>query len=167
MTQVLNIGRRVLSANHQLTFRLFKAFIFLGVVATTITLSIICHLSVKDLIVCCLAFLPTGWGFILVSAEYVLPKSLDVVLLSALHKWLLFPQVGQAVRPKIEGTGLWHFTRVFARAYDYGMGVVLFAPIASLAWLPVISAFQTRFLFNEAFSRRLQIQPILAGKKNH
>lgn len=83
MTQVLNIGRRVLSANHQLTFRLFKAFIFLGVVATIITLSIICHLSVKDLIVCCLAFLPTGWGFILVSAEYVLPKSLDVVLLSA------------------------------------------------------------------------------------
>ncbi|XP_009622154.1 putative callose synthase 8 isoform X2 [Nicotiana tomentosiformis] len=140
LVKVLNIGRRVLSANHQLTFRLFKAFIFLGVVATTITLSIICHLSVKDLIVCCLAFLPTGWGFIL---------------------------VGQAVRPKIEGTGLWHFTRVFARAYDYGMGVVLFAPISSLAWLPIISAFQTRFLFNEAFSRRLQIQPILAGKKNH
>lgn len=77
------------------------------------------------------------------------------------------PQVGQVVRPKIEGTGLWHFTRVFARAYDYGMGVVLFAPLASLAWLPIISAFQTRFLFNEAFSRRLQIQPILAGKKKH
>ncbi|KAA8526710.1 hypothetical protein F0562_009061 [Nyssa sinensis] len=78
-----------------------------------------------DLIVCCLAFLPTGWGLILVA---------------------------QAVRPKIEDTGLWDFTRVFAQAYDYGMGVVLFAPVASLAWLPIISAFQTRFLFNEAFN---------------
>ncbi|XP_006368041.2 putative callose synthase 8 [Solanum tuberosum] len=140
LMKMLNIGRRFLSANHHLTFRLFKACLFLGVVATIITLSIICHLSVKDLIICCLAFLPTGWGLIL---------------------------VGQVVRPKIEGTGLWHFTRVFARAYDYGMGVVLFAPLASLAWLPIISAFQTRFLFNEAFSRRLQIQPILAGKKKH
>ncbi|KAM3395924.1 putative callose synthase 8 isoform X1 [Capsicum galapagoense] len=140
LMKVLNIGRRLLSANHHLTFRLFKAFLFLGVVAAIVTLSIICHLSVRDLIVCCLAFLPTGWGLIL---------------------------VGQVMRPKIEGTGLWHFTRVFARAYDYGMGVVLFAPLASLAWLPIISAFQTRFLFNEAFSRRLQIQPILAGKKKH
>ncbi|XP_060187946.1 putative callose synthase 8 isoform X2 [Lycium barbarum] len=140
LVKVLNIGRRFLSANHHLTFRLFKAFLFLGVVATIIALSIVCHLSVRDLIICCLAFLPTGWGLIL---------------------------VGQVVRPKIEGTGLWHFTRVFARAYDFGMGVVLFAPLAALAWLPIISAFQTRFLFNEAFSRRLQIQPILAGKKNH
>lgn len=77
--------------------------------------------------------------------------------------WCL--QIGQAARPKIEGTALWQFTRLFVQAYDYGMGVILFAPIACLAWLPIISAFQTRFLFNEAFSRRLQIQPILAGKQ--
>lgn len=69
------------------------------------------------------------------------------------------------MRPKIENTGLWDFTRVLAKAYDYGMGIALFAPIAVLAWLPVISSFQTRFLFNEAFNRHLQIQPILAGKK--
>ncbi|KAK4487202.1 hypothetical protein RD792_006522 [Penstemon davidsonii] len=138
LLKVVNVGRQYLSANHHMVFRLFKAFLFLGVLATIITLSLICHLSWRDLIVCCLAFLPTGWGLIMVS---------------------------QTLRPKIEGTGLWHFTRVFARAYDYGMGVVLFAPIAALAWLPIISAFQTRFLFNEAFSRRLQIQRILAGKK--
>ncbi|KAL0353936.1 UNVERIFIED_CONTAM: putative callose synthase 8 [Sesamum angustifolium] len=133
-------GRQYLSADHHLAFRLFKASLFLGVLATIIILSVICHLSLRDLIVCCLAFLPTGWGLILVA---------------------------QTLRPKIENTGLWHFAWVFARAYDYGMGVVLFAPIAILAWLPIISAFQTRFLFNEAFSRRLQIQPILAGKKKH
>ncbi|CAI9088922.1 OLC1v1023382C1 [Oldenlandia corymbosa var. corymbosa] len=138
LIKVVNLARRHFSAEYQLAFRLFKAFLFLGILATIITLSIICHLSFRDLVVCCLAFLPTGWGLIL---------------------------VGQAARPKIEGTALWHFTKVFARSYDYGMGVVLFAPIAALAWLPIISAFQTRFLFNEAFSRRLQIQPILAGKK--
>lgn len=67
--QTVNLGRQYLSANHHLAFRLFKAFLFLGVVATIVTLSLICHLSLKDLIVCCLAFLPTGWGMILVSSE--------------------------------------------------------------------------------------------------
>ncbi|KAI8557989.1 hypothetical protein RHMOL_Rhmol04G0054100 [Rhododendron molle] len=137
LVKAVNIGRQLLSANYHLAFRLFKAFLFIGVLATIIVLSRICELSLKDLIVCCLAFCPTGWGLILVS---------------------------QAVRPKIEETGLWDFTQVFAQAYDYGMGVVLFTPIVSLAWLPIVSAFQTRFLFNEAFSRRLQIQQILAGK---
>lgn len=136
--QAVNMGRQQFSTNFHLAFRLFKAFLFIAVLAIIIILSSVCDLSMKDLIVCCLAFLPTGWGLILIA---------------------------QAARPKIEETGLWHFTRVLARAYDYGMSVVLFAPVAVLAWLPVISAFQTRFLFNEAFNRHLQIQPILAGKK--
>ncbi|KAH6785388.1 hypothetical protein C2S51_037843 [Perilla frutescens var. frutescens] len=138
LLKIINVGKKYLSDNYHLAFRLFKAFLFMGVMATIVTLSLICHLSMRDLIVCCLAFLPTGWGMILVA---------------------------QTLRPKIEDTGLWHFAGVFARAYDYGMGVILIAPLAVLAWLPIISAFQTRFLFNEAFSRRLQIQPILAGKK--
>lgn len=71
------------------------------------------------------------------------------------------------MRPKIYETGLWHFTQVLAQAYDYGMGVIIFAPVAILAWLPIISAFQTQFLFNEAFNRHLQIHPILAGKEKH
>ncbi|XP_052206358.1 putative callose synthase 8 isoform X2 [Diospyros lotus] len=139
LLKAVNIGRQLLSANYHFAFRIFKAFLFLGVLSTIIILSILCKLSLKDLIVCCLAFLPTGWGLILVA---------------------------QAVRPKIESTGLWDFTQVIAQAYDYGMGVVLFAPIASLAWLPIVSAFQTRLLFNEAFSRSLQIQLVIEGKKN-
>ncbi|XP_022717420.1 putative callose synthase 8 isoform X2 [Durio zibethinus] len=136
--KAVNIGRQLFSANYHLMFRFFKAFLFLSVFAIVITLSVICELSLKDVIVCCLAFLPTGWGLILVA---------------------------QAVRPLIENTGFWHLTEVLAQAYDYGMGSVLFAPVAILAWLPIISAFQTRFLFNRAFNRHLQIQPILAGKK--
>lgn len=71
------------------------------------------------------------------------------------------------MRPKVEKVGLWDFMQVLTKAYDYGMGVVLFAPIAILAWLPAISAFQTKLLFNEAFNRHLHIQPILAGKKKN
>ncbi|KAK4804696.1 hypothetical protein SAY86_004513 [Trapa natans] len=141
LVKAVNMGRQQFSARHQLVFRLFKVFLFLGVLSIIVTLSVVCKLSLKDIIVCCLAFLPTGWGLILIA---------------------------QAARPKIENTGLWEFVRVLARAYDYGMGVILFAPVACLAWLPIISAFQTRFLFNEAFSRRLHIQSILAGKtKKH
>ncbi|CAA3027502.1 callose synthase 8 [Olea europaea subsp. europaea] len=138
LVKVVKVGRQYLSASYQFTFRLFKALLFLGATATVVALSIICDLSMRDLVVCCLAFLPTGWGLIMVA---------------------------QTLRPKIEGTGLWQFARVFARAYDYGMGVALFTPVAILAWLPIISVFQTRFLFNQAFSRSLQIQPILAGKR--
>ncbi|OWM88549.1 hypothetical protein CDL15_Pgr002316 [Punica granatum] len=137
LVKAVNMGRQQFSATYHLVFRLFKVFLFLGVLSIIVSLSGVCKLSVKDIIVCCLAFLPTGWGLILIA---------------------------QAVRPKIENTGLWDFARVLARAYDYGMGVILFAPVACLAWLPIISAFQTRFLFNEAFNRRLQIQSILAGK---
>ncbi|GAV78689.1 Glucan_synthase domain-containing protein/FKS1_dom1 domain-containing protein [Cephalotus follicularis] len=140
LVKAVNMGRQQFSANHQLVFRLFKAFLFLSVLSIIITLSLVCELSVKDLIVCCLAFLPTGWGLIMIA---------------------------QAVRPKIENTGLWKYAKVLAKAYDYGMGVALFTPIAILAWLPIISAFQTRFLFNEAYNRHLQIHPILAGKKKN
>ncbi|OVA03950.1 Glycosyl transferase [Macleaya cordata] len=140
LAKAMNEGRRRLSTSNHFLFRLLKAFLFLGVLSVIITLSVICDLSPMDLIVCSLAFLPTGWGLTLIA---------------------------QAVRSKIEEYELWDFVRVLAQAYDYGMGVVLFAPMAALAWLPIISAFQTRFLFNEAFSRRLQIQPILAGRKKH
>ncbi|XP_021773953.1 putative callose synthase 8 [Chenopodium quinoa] len=137
LVKIVNVGRQWLSANHQFLFRLFKACLFLAVISTIITLSLLCNLSIMDLIVCCLAFLPTGWGLILIA---------------------------QALRPLIENTGIWDFAQVFARWYDFGMGVVLFAPIASFSWLPIISAFQTRFLFNEAYNRRLHILPILQGQ---
>ncbi|XP_050370862.1 putative callose synthase 8 isoform X1 [Argentina anserina] len=140
LVKAVNLGRLKFSARYHLVFRLFKATLFLGVLSIIISLSVVCHLSWRDLVVCCLAFLPTGWGLILFA---------------------------QAIRPLIGNTGLWEFTRVLAKTYDYGMGVVLFAPISVLAWLPIISAFQTRFLFNEAFNRHLQIQPILQGKKKN
>ena len=165
--QAVNLGRQLFSAKYHLWFRLFKAFLFIGVLSIISTLSVICDLSFMDLIVCCLAFMPTGWGLILVCLAEEIFFFFGHLFLVPFELILLFLQIAQTVRLKIENTGLWYFIRVLAQAYDYGMGVVLFAPIAILAWLPIISAFQTRFLFNEAFNRHLQIKPILAGKKKH
>jgi callose synthase len=49
--------------------------------------------------------------------------------------------------------------------YDAGMGVLIFVPIAFLSWFPFVSTFQSRLLFNQAFSRGLEISLILAGNK--
>ncbi|XP_031477694.1 putative callose synthase 8 isoform X3 [Nymphaea colorata] len=133
-------GRRRLSANSHALYRLLKAVLFLCFLSILIVLLSLCGLSGKDLFICALAFLPTGWGLLLVA---------------------------QAVRPLIEKVGIWDSVQVIARSYDYGMGFLLFAPLAVLAFIPSVSEFQTRLLFNQAFSRRLQIQPILKGKRKN
>lgn len=61
--------------------------------------------------------------------------------------------------------GLWDSVREIARMYDAGMGTVIFVPIAFLSWFPFVSTFQSRLLFNQAFSRGLEISLILAGNK--
>jgi callose synthase len=45
------------------------------------------------------------------------------------------------------------------------MGIVIFVPVVVLVWFPFVSEFQTRLLFNQAFSQGLQISRILAGGK--
>ncbi|CAK7346670.1 unnamed protein product [Dovyalis caffra] len=74
--------------------------------------------------------------------------------------------IGQACRPLFEWIGLWDSIKELGRAYEYIMGLLLFMPIAILSWFPFVSEFQTRLLFNQAFSRGLQISMILAGKKD-
>ncbi|KAM0939500.1 putative 1,3-beta-glucan synthase [Dioscorea sansibarensis] len=130
-------GREQLSTRFHLLFRLFKVLIFLSILTCIVTLSNICKLSMTDLVICCLAFIPTGWGLLLIS---------------------------QVLRFKLEQYWIWESIQVIAQAYDYAMGSLIFAPIAALSWMPVISAIQTRVLFNQAFNRQLQIQPILAWK---
>ncbi|CAA6671267.1 unnamed protein product [Spirodela intermedia] len=118
-------------------FLLVKAVVLLGVVTAVMVLFSVCRLSVMDLFVCCFAFVPTGWGLL---------------------------RIAQAIRPKIEGYSIWSSVEALAYTYDYVMGLLLFAPVAALAWMPVVSAIQTRVLFNQAFTRHLQIQPILGAK---
>lgn len=73
-------------------------------------------------------------------------------------------KIGQACRPLFKKMGFWDSIKELGRAYEYVMGLLIFVPIVVLSWFPFVSEFQTRLLFNQAFSRGLQISMILAGK---
>ncbi|PKA61474.1 Callose synthase 7 [Apostasia shenzhenica] len=79
---------------------------------------------------------------------------------------LLVLKIGQALRPMFKRLGFWDSIKELGRAYEYVMGIVILAPVAVLSWFPFVSEFQTRLLFNQAFSRGLQISRILAGRKD-
>ncbi|KAF7840107.1 callose synthase 5 [Senna tora] len=138
--KIVSLGRKKFSADFQLMFRLLKFFLFIGAVVTLVLMFTLLGLTVGDIFVSLLAFMPTGWALV---------------------------QIGQACRPVVKKIGMWSSVRALARGYEYLMGVVILAPVAILAWFPFVSEFQTRLLFNQAFSRGLQIQRILAGGKKH
>ncbi|XP_068345773.1 callose synthase 7-like [Pyrus communis] len=137
--KMVSMGRRRFGTDFQLMFRILKALLFLGFMSVMTVLFVVCGLTISDLFAAILAFLPTGWAFLL---------------------------IGQACRPMFKGLGFWESIMELGRAYDYVMGLVIFMPIAILSWFPFVSEFQTRLLFNQAFSRGLQISMILAGRKD-
>nr|KYP65055.1 Callose synthase 3 [Cajanus cajan] len=136
--KTVSVGRRKFSANFQLVFRLIKGMIFLTFVSILVILIALPHMTVQDIIVCILAFMPTGWGML---------------------------QIAQALKPVVRRAGFWGSVKTLARGYEIIMGLLLFTPVAFLAWFPFVSEFQTRMLFNQAFSRGLQISRILGGQR--
>ncbi|KAI9113747.1 hypothetical protein K1719_014998 [Acacia pycnantha] len=138
--KIVSMGRKKFGADFQLMFRLLKSFLFLGFVVGLALMFILMNLTIDDIFASLLAFLPTGWALVMIA---------------------------QACRPMVKSIGMWSSVRALARGYDYLMGIVIFAPVAILAWFPFVSEFQTRLLYNQAFSRGLQIQRILAGGKKN
>ncbi|PIA48642.1 hypothetical protein AQUCO_01400908v1 [Aquilegia coerulea] len=136
--KTVSVGRRKFSADFQLVFRLIKGLIFLTFIGILITLVAVPHMTPQDIVVCVLAFMPSGWGLLLIA---------------------------QACKPVVQRAGFWGSVRTLARGYEVIMGLLLFTPVAFLAWFPFVSEFQTRMLFNQAFSRGLQISRILGGQK--
>ncbi|KAG5227575.1 callose synthase [Salix suchowensis] len=136
--KTVSVGRRRFSAEFQLAFRLIKGMIFLTFISILVTLIALPHMTVQDIFVCILAFMPTGWGMLLIA---------------------------QACKPIVQKAGFWGSVRTLARGYEIIMGLLLFTPVAFLAWFPFVSEFQTRMLFNQAFSRGLQISRILGGPR--
>ncbi|EFJ23784.1 glucan synthase like 4 [Selaginella moellendorffii] len=124
--KIVSMGRRRFSGDFQLMFRLLKGMLFMGFVSIIIILFVVVGLTVGDLFVTLLAFLPTGWALL---------------------------QIGMACRPLVESMGFWGSVRALARSYEFFMGLLIFTPVAILAWFPFVSEFQTRLLFNQAFSR--------------
>ncbi|GKV00612.1 hypothetical protein SLEP1_g13279 [Rubroshorea leprosula] len=126
------------SSNIQLVMRFMQGLISLGLVAALCLIVLLRKLSIADVFACILAFIPTGW-----------------LILCLAVTW----------KKVVRSLGLWDSVREFARMYDAGMGIIIFAPVAVLSWFPFISTFQSRLLFNQAFSRGLEISLILAGNK--
>ncbi|KAL8142007.1 hypothetical protein V2J09_015039 [Rumex salicifolius] len=125
-------------AMFQIWMRFFQGVLALALLAAIITVIVLTKLTIADLLASCLSFIATGWG-----------------ILSLAITW----------KKVMRTVGLWDSMREFARMYDAGMGMIIFAPIAVLSWFPFISTFQSRLLFNQAFSRGLEISKILAGNK--
>uniref|UniRef100_A0A2K2BE63 1,3-beta-glucan synthase n=1 Tax=Populus trichocarpa TaxID=3694 RepID=A0A2K2BE63_POPTR len=137
--KMVSMGRRKFRTDFQLMFRILKALLFLGFMSVMTVLFVVCGLTIQDLFAAILAFMPTGWALLLIGQACM-----------SLFKWI----------------GFWDSLKELARAYEYIMGLLLFMPIAILSWFSFVSEFQTRLLFNQAFSRGLQISMILAGKKD-
>ncbi|KAM3731408.1 hypothetical protein ACB098_12G161500 [Castanea mollissima] len=136
--KVGSIGRRRLSAKFQLLFRLIAGVISLVFVSVFIPLIAFPHLTLQDIIVCILAFIPTGWGLL---------------------------QIAKACKPLIVRAGFWGSVRELARGYESSMGLLLLTPVTLLSWLPFVSDIQTRILFNQALNRGIQISHILGGHR--
>ncbi|KAI8543874.1 hypothetical protein RHMOL_Rhmol08G0252700 [Rhododendron molle] len=126
------------STNFQLMIRFMQGVTSLGLVAALVLVVAFTNLSIADLFASILAFIPTGW---------------TILCLAVTWKGI------------VRRLGLWDSVREFARMYDAGMGLLIFMPIAVLSWFPFVSTFQSRLLFNQAFSRGLEISLILAGNK--
>ncbi|XP_020093274.1 callose synthase 9 isoform X2 [Ananas comosus] len=133
--QVFTFSQKA-SVNFQLVLRLIQSLSFLLVLVGLAVAVAATSLSLVDIFACILAFVPTGWG-----------------ILSIAVTW----------KPVVKRIGLWKSVRSLARLFDAGMGMFIFIPIAVFSWFPFVSTFQTRLLFNQAFSRGLEISLILAG----
>ncbi|XP_048229033.1 callose synthase 10 isoform X2 [Ricinus communis] len=124
--------------NFQLFMRFMQGVSSIGLVAALCLVVAFTDLTIADLFASILAFIPTGWAILCLAVTW---------------------------KKVVWSLGLWDSVREFARMYDAGMGVIIFAPVAFLSWFPFISTFQSRLLFNQAFSRGLEISLILAGNK--
>ncbi|XP_028751937.1 callose synthase 7 [Neltuma alba] len=136
--KMVSMGRQRFGTDFQLMFRVLKALLFLGFMSVMTVLFVVCGLTMNDLFAAILAFMPSGWAIILIA---------------------------QACRGLLKESVVWDSVKELSRAYEYVMGFIIFMPVAVLSWFPFVSEFQTRLLFNQAFSRGLQISMILAGKK--
>ncbi|KAJ0971506.1 hypothetical protein J5N97_019465 [Dioscorea zingiberensis] len=137
--KMVSMGRRRFGTDFQLMFRILKGLLFLGFISVMTVLFVVCGLTIVDVFASILGFMPTGWSILL---------------------------IGQACKRFLKSIGFWDSIKELGRAYEYVMGMIIFMPIVVLSWFPFVSEFQTRLLFNQAFSRGLQISRILAGRED-
>ncbi|KAL5221287.1 hypothetical protein ABZP36_026000 [Zizania latifolia] len=135
---LMSYARDKYAAKQHLYYRLIQFSVVILVVLVLIIFLKFTEFQIIDIFTSLLAFIPTGWGLI---------------------------SIAQVIRPFIESTVVWASVVSVARLYEILLGVFVMTPVAFFSWLPGFQEMQTRVLFNEAFSRGLQISRILAGKK--
>ncbi|KAL6641747.1 hypothetical protein ACP70R_019928 [Stipagrostis hirtigluma subsp. patula] len=118
--------------------RFLQGLLALGIIAAIALLIVFTRFTIADLFASALAFIATGWCVLCLAITW---------------------------KRVVKTLGLWDSVREIARMYDAGMGAVIFVPIVFFSWFPFVSTFQSRILFNQAFSRGLEISLILAGNK--
>jgi callose synthase len=137
---ILSYAHEHYAARRHRLYRAIQAIVLIVVVTVITVLLIVTPFKLLDLLTSLLAFVPTGWGIL---------------------------QICLVLRPLLEKyTWAWGVVVAVARLYEMFIGLIVMAPVAILSWLPGFQAMQTRVLFNEAFSRGLQISRIFAVKKN-
>lgn len=135
---IVAYARDKYSAREHIYYRLVQFLIIVLATVLIVALLEFTHFKFVDLFTSLLAFIPTGWGFLLIA---------------------------QVLRPLLQKTMIWDTVVSVSRLYDIMFAVIVLAPLAILSWLPGFQPMQTRILFNEAFSRGLQIFQMITGKK--
>lgn len=136
---VIGYARDKYAAKEHIYYRLVQFLVIILAVLVIFALLEFTDFTFADIFTSLLAFIPTGWGLILIA---------------------------QVLRPFLQSTRLWDIVVSVARLYDIMFGVIVMAPVAFLSWMPGFQSMQTRILFNEAFSRGLRIFQIVTGKKS-
>ncbi|KAI6697332.1 hypothetical protein NL676_017451 [Syzygium grande] len=124
------------AARKHIYYRLVQFLIIILGTLALLALLKFTQFKLMDIITILLAFIPTGYGLILIA---------------------------QVLRPILKPTWIWGRVVSLARLYDIMFGVIVLAPVAALSWMP--GSMQTRILFNQAFSRGLWISRIVTAKK--
>ncbi|CAK9171086.1 unnamed protein product [Ilex paraguariensis] len=135
---IIAYAREKYAAREHIYYRMVQFLVITLAILVIIALLQFTQFKFLDLFTSMLAFIPTGWGFI---------------------------SIAQVLRPFLQNTLIWETVISVARMYDIMFGVIIMIPVALLSWLPGFQSMQTRILFNEAFSRGLQIFQIVTGKK--
>ncbi|CAK8536422.1 unnamed protein product [Lathyrus sativus] len=136
---VVAYARNKYDAKQHIYYRLVQSIVVVLAILLIVALLEFTEFKFMDIFTSLLAFIPTGWGMLLIA---------------------------QVFRPCLQHNVIWHGVIALARLYDILFGIIVMAPVATLSWFPGFQAMQTRILFNEAFSQGLRIFQMVTGKKS-
>ncbi|XP_039002059.1 callose synthase 12-like isoform X1 [Hibiscus syriacus] len=134
---IMSYVRDKYGATKHIYVRIVDSLLMILGILVIIALKAFTAFEFVDILIGLLAFIPTGWGLILIA---------------------------QVFRTLLRQTRLWDLVVSMARLYDILFGVIVMTPVAVLSWMPGFQSMQTRILFNDAFSKGLQMFKIITEK---